>query len=83
MRLDAAEEQSHADAPPKVEANGRAVVDNSLFVLQRMLRRAAHCCDGAIGAAAIAAAAQLLTRPLLAQLTRGLEQTISTKLRLG
>ena len=35
VRLDAAEEQSQADAPPKAEANGRAVVDNSLFVLQR------------------------------------------------
>ena len=58
----------------------RAVVDNVFYVLQRMLRRAAHCCDAHIGGAAVEAAAELLHHPLIEQLSRPLKQTMTGKL---
>eukprot|EP00908_Phaeocystis_cordata_P027339 Transcript_9892.p1 GENE.Transcript_9892~~Transcript_9892.p1 ORF type:complete len:992 (-),score=337.45 Transcript_9892:396-3335(-) len=90
VRLDAAEEQKEeaaggggggggSKAPPPTTS--LAVVDNAFYVLQRLLRRAAHCGDAAIGEAAVDAAASLLTRPLLEHLGRPLrQQTISAKL---
>ena len=57
-----------------------ALVDNCFFVLQKLLQRAGHCCDGYIAEAAVAAAAELLMRPLLETLGRALKQTVAGKL---
>ena len=95
VRLDATEEAKREEEAKAREKEGggeplgggggggeaaRAVVDNVFYVLQRMLRRAAHCCDAHIGGAAVEAAAELLHRPLVEQLSRPLKQTMTGKL---
>mmetsp|Transcript_36519 Transcript_36519/g.76906 ORF Transcript_36519/g.76906 Transcript_36519/m.76906 type:complete len:174 (+) Transcript_36519:116-637(+) len=63
-----------------VEAGMSELVDSVFYVLQRALRRAAHCCDPAICAAAVEHAVSLLTRRLLEHLQGQLKQSLSSKL---
>ena len=56
------------------------LIDSSFYVLQRALRRAAHCCDIEIAAAALLDSSELVSKMLIETLQAELKQSLSSKL---
>ena len=96
LRLYLAEERASADAENAKESKDREgktregaweamlarseMIDSSYYVFQRALRRAAHCCDAELAAAALLHCSEVLSNLLIESLQTELRLSLSSKL---